>query len=1178
MEGQRLNPFQHALERPDTYIGNIETLVENRVIFDENDVITNKDVAYNNGLFNIIREIGSNCIDNKWRSEHTQTPMKCIKVEWKDEDKTISFYNDGVAIPVEPKTYTYEDYRKKTVTEEEMYPAEMFFGEFLSGTNFGDKASSKRKTSGRNGMGAKCTNVFSKVFIVEHFDPKNKKIFKQQFSKNAKERTDPEISSSRAKIGWTKITFRPDFKRFGYSLKTNLEDFIGILKVYVCEMAGVTGIPVTFLRNGESIKYHYKTFDKYVKVFHPKSSISHIESCYGDECVIVENDSADVLPITLDTVQHVAFVNGLKTKDGGIHVEKWKDAIFPLIVKSFNSKVQKGAKASAKDVYPYLKMYLRTEIDKPKFNSQTKDILTGPEYLLHTTSRKKEDREEIQEFKENLEKMLKKIMKWKFVNLLSDKITLKSTGKPEKSVKRVSLGDKAVDANEAGKKPEKCTLYIAEGLSAKAMVRRGISSIDGQDYNGVFAIQGKPPNAINTGLKDLCENKEFSYLMTMLNLKLGVDYSVSENFKTLRYSKVIVTSDMDDDGIHIRGLLLLFFYHFWPQLIEENYIKSLSTSILKITCSKKQTLFYSLQDYELWKQSNTKKITEVKYYKGLGSINPDDVPGYFHDPKIVSYILEGDEIKTVRLAFDKDNENSDVRKQWIIKSIKKDNKKEGNNNYIYEGDLSFSDFIRNQLIIYSKTAVKRAIPCIIDGLKKCQRKVLYAIISKNYTKSQKLGKISGVVLEVSGYHHGSASLYEAIRKMALRYTGSNNIPLLEGDGEFGTRIMGGKDHAQPRYVSTKLEDITKSLYPRQDDILLEHEIEDNEVAEYSYYVPIICMILVNGADGIATGFSSKIPNYNPLDIVEWQRSWINDEEEFIELIPWYRGYDGEITLETLKNSDVPIRWRTKGVFQQCSDDCKIKTGGKKCRIRNDDWWHITDLPIGIWTSKLEEELSYLSGDVTQSMKKKGTKKAEDTKIVDFKQYSSVDKPNFIVKPSDDFDIQDLKCMQTTYSLKNMTAIDRNGIPRKYETPEDILNEWCPVRLEYYEKRRNYIIELCKYEHTKVTSKYKYIKLVIDKELDMYQDDEKLEMDMIKHKLEKLKNSFGSDKEKNYDYLLSMQMRSMTVNKLEELQKEVGKIKEKLKNTKSKTAKQMWIEDLDNFEVEYKKFMKNNPFK
>lgn len=1271
MSGKRLNPFQHALIRPDTYIGSIVTKNVIAYTLDEGIVAT-REVVNNVGLMNIIREIGSNVIDNGWRSKEAGIPMKSVKITWNSEEKQLTFWNDGAFISAEKKTYELEDYRKNTIIEEEMYPAEVFFGEMLAGTNLEDDENVARKTSGRNGMGAKAALVFSDEFIVKHTDVDARKQFLQIYTENGKKRTAPKLTAYSAKTAFTEISFKPDFERFKYNIDDDdvRIDFIGQLGMYVLEVAAMTSIPVHFTVDEVKHTYHFKTFDKYVRMFYPTASSNKLVPIMldnGDECIIVESHTDPENPPAemLDGVQHISFVNGIKTKSGGVHVDAWREGIIPAFVRAFNSRKAKpgmpALKTTAKDVYPYLTLFIKTEADKPQFDQQTKDLLNGPPYRLYPEGKTKAIKEQQASVKEDIEKAIMKMLKWGFIALLEEKLlarTGKSTAIAKKVNGKVSFGKKNHEAGAVLTEPEKCTLWITEGLSAKAFVMRGLSHLErGLDYNGVFAIQGKFINVLKATQKEVDANPEAPKLMKMLNAVRGVDYSDPDNMKTLRYHKIRFTTDMDDDGIHIRGLLINFFFTYWPEMFDMEMISSFSTGVAKVWFQgrkdKDTMIFFSNPDYKKWYEDGVfqKPIDEVKYLKGLAAINSKDVPFYYDDQKTVTYKRDEDDKAYMDLAFagDKgkkkeDGKMSDMRKEWILRNSEPDaftkrklgieeddaeeeteeeeeeeneEEEEGvdeslDEEYIYDGSLDISTFIDKQTIIYHKMAKDRALPNIMDGLKDGQRKIIYSVRKKNYKKTVDLEKVSGAVKEMSCYHHGAASLMNAIGNLAIRYPGSNNLALLESDGEFGTRNFGpkGEDAGEARYISTKIEAITKLVYCADDDPILTHNIADDEEVEPSFFLPVICMLLVNGCQGIATGWSSNVPNYNPEDILNWTLAWLDGEHESQpRLTPWYRGFTGETTLEFAKNTDPedgenhPIRYKTTGVLEECcGKGCKEIVGKKKCDGKA-GWWHITDLPIGLWTEDFKvDTLDMLcSGNPPKGSKKK---KLDKKCLIDYKNYSTANKVHFMIKPAKDWepDIDTtLKELVRSASLTNMVIIDTNSYPLVYNSAEEIMEAWCERRLFFYDKRYEYQTGLLERDLLRANNKYIFVKAVAEKKLDVHRKRAVVEKDMLAMKLDKLlsekkrgkgnvdeddgeeEDDEGDEKKKkekknepSYDYLLSMKIWSMTLEKVEVLKKEIEKVEKKMEILKAKTSTDLWREDLDKFKVGYKKYLTTYP--
>lgn len=177
---------------------------------------------------------------------------------------------------------------------------------------------------------------------------------------------------------------------------------------------------------------------------------------------------------------------------------------------------------------------------------------------------------------------------------------------------------KLEDANEAGSKnSEKCTLILTEGDSAKSLAMSGLEVV-GRDYFGVFPLKGKLLNAREATNKQIMENQEIQNLMKIVGLQIGKAY---DDLKSLRYGSIMIMSDQDTDGSHIKGLIINFIHHFWPSLIRAHhgFVKCFITPIIKTIKGDTSNMFYSLHDYEVWSESLNTKGWKIKYYKGLGT-------------------------------------------------------------------------------------------------------------------------------------------------------------------------------------------------------------------------------------------------------------------------------------------------------------------------------------------------------------------------------------------------------------------------------------------------------------------------------------------------------------------------------------------------------------------------------
>lgn len=193
-----------------------------------------------------------------------------------------------------------------------------------------------------------------------------------------------------------------------------------------------------------------------------------------------------------------------------------------------------------------------------------------------------------------------------------------------------------------------------------------------------------------------------------------------------------------------------------------------------------------------------------------------------------------------------------------------------------------------------------------------------------------MAQLSGYVSEVAAYHHGEASLQSTIVNMAQNFVGSNNINLLHPQGQFGTRLEGGKDAASARYIHTFLSSMARLVFSPLDDDILSYLQEDGMGIEPEWYMPVVPLVLLNGNKGIGTGWSSNIPNYNPRDVVDnLRRLMAGDEPE--PMHPWYRGFQGSIDYQGKQ---------------------QYKISGTWSRV-NDTTLDVTELPVGKWTQSFK---------------------------------------------------------------------------------------------------------------------------------------------------------------------------------------------------------------------------------
>lgn len=542
------------------------------------------------------------------------------------------------------------------------------------------------------------------------------------------------------------------------------------------------------------------------------------------------------------TFQQVSFVNSIATTSGGTHVNVVAEQLCNGLADIVKKRNKGGPAVKNAQMRNHFFLFVNSLIVNPAFTSQTKEQLTTKQSAFGSKFVMPED-------------FVKKVGKTKvidqildYANLKADKALQKSDGSRRKRISNAKL----VDANKAGTKSgHECILILTEGDSASSMAIGGIAAIKGQDRYGVFPLRGKVLNVRDASHDQIMKNTEIQNIKQILGLQ---HKKVYEHRKDLRYGHIMIMTDQDYDGSHIKGLLINFFETQYPSLLKlPNFLIEFITPIVKIYKGNpkkptKQRTFFTMPEYEYWKENNTESGWEHKYYKGLGTSNEEDAKVYFADlDKHMKYFHEMEEegSKRIELAFSK--HKADERKEWLRLY-------QPGTFLDYTVDkISYPDFVDRELILFSIADCARSIPSVVDGLKPGQRKIMFAGFKRKLTKEVKVASFAGFVSESTGYHHGEASLQGTITNMAQTFVGANNVNLLEPSGNFGSRLQGGKDAASARYIYTLLSPFARKLFPQKDDDLLAYNLEDNKRIEPQWYVPVVPLILINGAEGIGTG-------------------------------------------------------------------------------------------------------------------------------------------------------------------------------------------------------------------------------------------------------------------------------------------------------------------------------------
>jgi len=605
---KKLDDIDHVILRPGMYIGSIKPHTSNKWIIND-DKVELKQITFNPGFLKIFDEIITNSVDE---SKRKGSKLNTIKVNI-TESEILIWDNGGIPVV-------------KHKEHKEWIP-EMIFSNLKAGSNFDD--SEERSWAGTNGVGSTLTNIYSSKFTVSTCDGKNH--FTQTFSDNMRKRTSASIKKSTK--NHTQISLSPDFEKFG--MNSIDENHFKMIEKRVYDLAACnTGIKIYF--NDKLI--NFKSFEDYIKLY----TTDYFYESKKDKSWSVG------IALSENGFQQVSFANSTETYDGGTHVDYIMNQIITELRGFFAKKHKVDIKPS--ELKNHMFLFLDSTIINPSFSSQTKEKLIT----------------EIKEFGSTFEvsnKMIQSILKSEIVNSILDWISQKKNAEENKLQRELNKKlskikvEKLIDAK--GKDRWKYNIGLFEGDSAISAFRK---YRDPQTM-GAFALKGKFVNVSEMTNQKLVANDEVVNLMASIGLKLGQEIDV----KNLRYGRVLFYVDADVDGNSIAGLLINFFYKYWPEMFDRKMIWKVETPIVVVIPKqkgKKKISFYSQDEYNQWSEKNDLKQWDIKYKKGLGALVDDEYNEIINNPRMTLITKDDASKGSLDIWFGK---NSDLRKVELLK-------------------------------------------------------------------------------------------------------------------------------------------------------------------------------------------------------------------------------------------------------------------------------------------------------------------------------------------------------------------------------------------------------------------------------------------------------------------------------------------------------------------------------
>jgi len=1012
-----------------------------------------------------------------------------------------------------------------------------------------------------------CTNILSSQFTVDIKTPASGKHYTQTWSDNMFKVGKPTIKKYTGSKGHVRVTYVPDRARFAGAFQDSgvIEDMVAVFHTRVVELAALVGKEVKVTWNGAVVASN--TFEKFIKLFLRDGMTGFAYEECGSRweigAILARHLYSDDEELPED--KHISFVNGINTKKGGKHVE--------TVTRKVLGDFCDVAKTKKVDIKPgQLKnsvvLFLNATIVNPSFDSQSKECLTTPAAEFGSRP----------DYSGKLTQSLVKLGLLEEAKYLLEAKSLRDTkktdGKKRSTIRGMAKLEDALMAGTA--KSRECTLILTEGDSAATSAISGLKEV-GRERWGVFPLRGKLLNVRDITIQKFNANEELTAIKKILGLEQGKVY---KDISELRYGRVMIMADQDHDGSHIKGLLMNLFHAEWPGLLKAGFLCTLLTPILKASKGKTTVSFYSIPEFLGWKEAqgeNGVRGWKIKYYKGLGTSTPAEAREWFKDLHEVRYEWDEKTDESINLAFNK--KQADDRKKWLSHYDPKlmlvpD-----------AGAAKYTDFVNNELIHFSNADNIRSLPHLIDGLKPSQRKILYSCFKRNLKEEIRVAQLAGYVSEHAAYHHGEASLMSTIIGMAQNFVGANNINLLRPVGQFGSRLLGGKDAASPRYIHTYLEPIVAALFKKEDAPLLTYVDDDGELVEPEYYLPVVPLLALNGSVGIGTGYSTDIPPYKPDDIICLLRHRLLGSVESLAgrpLDPWWFGFKGAIVRTDEQT------WITKGMYE--FDDLKKTIT-------------ITELPVGTWTKDYKEFLDGLceNDDKKSKEAKKEAKKADkaetssncsrgstrggakdDVEPLGIKGfddlYNDIDVRFVLYFTEEGYDnakenkelFEKKFKLTTSWKTTNMTCFDTDFNIVKYKTVGDMLEAFVEKRLPMYEARRESMLGVLRKQMEELDAKRRFIQAILDERLVLQKKtDEEIVAGLKACAIPALSCPEKPDEYDSYEYCVRMRIDRVKQSAVVELDKQLAEKQNEVDYLDGQTGASLWLTDLTELEEAWK---------
>ena len=440
-------------------------------------------------------------------------------------------------------------------------------------------------------------------------------------------------------------------------------------------------------------------------------------------------------------------------------------------------------------------------------------------------------------------------------------------------------------------------------------------------------------------------------------------------------------------------------------------------------------------------------------------------------------------------------------------------------------EIKLEDFFGEEYIDFSVYDNVRKLSSYIDGQKNASRKIVHTVLQQNIDKFTKVSNLGPKVQDYAQYLHGS--LEGTIVNMTANYVGSgNNVPLLEGDGNFGSAFI--NDAAATRYIFARMAPILKQLYVKDDFVNLQHQNFEGAKIEPRYYVPTLPMLAINGSDGVSIGYAQKILPRDPAQVIKWVKQRAEGiQRGSARLTPYWEGMNC-----TVKKGESVGQWEVHGAF----------TRRTKHRIT------IDALPVGYTLKQYQAVLEKL---------------VDDKVIKDYDDLSDNDEFAFEIQVDRSFGERSDEWIMTKLKLvkkitENYTCIDEDNKIVIFNSIKELLEAWYQVRIEYNSLRKKHLLASMQEEMDYTNARAKFIQGVVEEAIELRNTKESAVIAQAE--------AYDSVLEGRVKGFLGLPMRSLTTEEIAKLRAKAKDLKSQIKEYSKKTFETILLEDLDNLKL------------